>query len=205
MPVTTNNATVFEGGVAADLGLDIKVEAEGTIDANGVLVATKIDIRRASAVRLVALIDSVAPSGDSFVALGITINVDELTRIEDKSDMDMEPFSVGDLVAGNYVEVRGMEFPAGSGDILASLIEREDPDTETELQGFVTTPGEPSFEILGVTITTNGATQFEDAAETVISSAQFFGALQQGSLVKASGLEVADQAITADEVEFENE
>jgi hypothetical protein len=205
LPVMTNSSTVFEGGSAADLGLDIKLEAEGTIDSNGVLVATKIDIRRGSAVRLVALIDSVDTSGELFVALGITIRADELTRIEDKSDMDVEPFSVGDLVAGDYIEVRGMEFPVGSGEILASLIEREDPDTETELQGFVATTGQPSFEILGVTITTNGATQFEDAGENVISSAQFFSALAPGSLVKASGIEVADQAITADEVEFENE
>jgi hypothetical protein len=204
-PVMTNGSTFFEGGSAADLGLNIKVEVEGTVDANGVLVATEVDIRRASAVRLLALIDSVAPGGDSFVALGITITVDELTRMEDKSNAELEPFAVTDLVAGDYVEVRGMEFPADSGEILAALIEREDPDTETELQGFVTAISEPSFEILGVTITTNGATQFEDVAEMVISSTDFFAALEEGSLVKASGLEVADQAITADQAEFENE
>ena len=59
LPVTTNGNTAFEGGTAVDLGLNVKVEAEGDINASGVLVATKIDIRRSKAVRLTADADSV--------------------------------------------------------------------------------------------------------------------------------------------------
>lgn len=203
-PITTNNQTVFEGGTAADIGLDIKIEAEGEFDANGVLVATRIDIRRSRAVRLEALIDSVNPNANSFVSLDITIKSDTLTRIEDKSDADIESFSVNQLVAGNYVEVRGVEFPAGSGEILASLVEREDIDTETELQGFVQSVAQPEFTILGVTITTNSATVFRDAADNIISASDFF-AQAEGRLVKAEGTEVSIAAIIATEVEFEIE
>jgi hypothetical protein len=204
-PVATNGATVFEGGVAADLGLDIKVEAEGTINVDGVLVATKIDIRRSSAVRMVARVDSVDAASDAFVALGISISVDVLTRIEDKSDQDIEPFGVGNMAAGDYVDVRGLEFPAGSGAVLASRVERDDPDTETELQGFVQSVAEPAFEILGVTVSTNASTQFRDLDDSVLSAAEFFAEVAQGRLVKANGAEVADQAIQATQVEFESQ
>ena len=204
-PVTIAASTVFEFGLAPDLGLDIKVEVEGTVNADGVLVATKISIRQSSAVRLAARVDSVDAVNDSFVALGITISANALTRMEDKSDQDEFAFSVDDLVAGDYVEVRGVEFPAGSGAIVASRIERDDPETETELQGFVQSIAEPAFQILGVQVTTGGTTTFADAADNSLSAAAFFGGLAVGSLVKAQGIEVADQAIAADEVEFEIE
>jgi hypothetical protein len=203
--VTTNGSTVFEGGTAADLGDNIKVEVEGDINASDILVATKVDIRRAKAVRAMAVIDSVDGANDSIVVLGITVNVDDLTRLEDKTDADVNPLSVSNLTAGEYVEVRGDEFPAGSGNILASILEREDLDTETILQGFVETTTNPSFTILGVTIETSGGTVFRDIDDTVMPAADFFNQLAAGDLVKASGTEAADTVISATEVEFELE
>ena len=69
-PVMTTSGTVYEGGTAADLGLNIKVEVEGQLDANNVLVADKVDIRRGKAVRATAVIDSVNVSARSFEVLG---------------------------------------------------------------------------------------------------------------------------------------
>jgi hypothetical protein len=196
---------VYEGGDAADLGLNIKVEVEGDVDGNGVLVATKVDIRRAKAVRATANVDSVDAGANSLVLLGITVSVDALTRLEDKSDADIRPLTLADINAGDYVEVRGDEFPAGSGDILATILEREDADTEAILQGFVETITDPSFTILGVSVQTGGGTIFRDLNDNVITSANFFDQLTPNSLVKAKGTEVSDTVISADEVEFELE
>jgi hypothetical protein len=204
-PVTTTASTVYEGGDAADLGLNIKVEVEGDVDGNGVLVATKVDIRRAKAVRATANVDSVDAGANSLVLLGITVSVDALTRLEDKSDADIRPLTLADINAGDYVEVRGDEFPAGSGDILATILEREDADTEAILQGFVETITDPSFTILGVSVQTGGGTIFRDLNDNVITSANFFDQLTPNSLVKAKGTEVSDTVISADEVEFELE
>lgn len=203
--ITTNSSTVFEGGVAADLGLNVKVEVEGDINANGVLVADKVDIRRSKAVRAAAVIDSVNAAAGSIVILGITVTTDNLTRFEDKSSADVEPLTINDVNAGEYVEIRGDEFPAGSGQILATIFEREDADPDTELQGFVESSTDPSFTILGVTIETNGATVFRDENDVAISSTDFFLRLAPGDLVKATGTESADMTITATEVEFELE
>ena len=205
IPVTTNGATTYEGGSEADLGLNIKVEVEGSIDANGLITASKIDIRRAKAVRVTADIDSVDAANDSLVVLGIPVSVDELTRLEDKSSADVDPLNISDLSAGDYVEVRGDEFPADSGMIRATILEREDSDTEAILQGFVETISEPSFSILGVSIETSGVTVFRGENDLPISSTEFFNRLAENSLVKAAGVESSDTTISATEVEFELE
>lgn len=204
LPVVTNNSTVFEGGAAADLGLNIKVEVEGSLNASGTLVATKVDIRRAKAVRATALVDSVNGPANSLVMLGITVNIDALTRLEDKSNANVRPLTINDLNTGDYLEVRGSEQPAGSGRILATILERDDVDTETILQGFVVSVANPSFTILGVTITTNGATQFHDTDDSIITSTEFFNRVAAGTLVKAKGTESSSTTITASEVELEN-
>lgn len=205
LPVTTTANTVYEGGVEADLGLNVKVEVEGDVNSGGVLVATKVDIRRAKAVRATANVDSVNAGANSLVMLGITVSVDALTRLEDKSSTDVRPLTLADISAGDYVEVRGGEFPAGSGDILATILERDDADTEAILQGFVETISNPSFTILGVTIETGPGTIFRDVDDSVISSTDFFAQLTTNSLVKAKGSEVSDSVISASEVEFELE
>jgi hypothetical protein len=205
LPVTTNGSTVFEGGDAADLGLNIKVEVEGDIDANALVTATKVDIRRAKAVRATANVDSIDAASNSLVVLGFTVAVDALTRLEDKSSADVDPLTLLDINVGDYLEIRGDEFPAGSGNMLATILEREDADTEAILQGFVESISDPSYTVLGVTINTNGSTVFRDESNTVISSADFFNQVTANSLVKAKGTEVSATSITATEVEFEVE
>jgi hypothetical protein len=203
IPVTTNASTSFEGGSASDLGLNLKVEVEGEFNASDVLVATKVEIKAAKVVRITGLVDSV--SGDSLVILGITINTEPLmTRFEDKTDLDLEPLTIGDINTDNYLEIRGQEFPAGGGEIAAALLEREDARSETILQGFL--EGESPLMILGVTINTNSGTVFRDASGAVIESeSEFINRVDVGSLIKAKGTESGTNSIAADEVEIENE
>jgi len=203
-PVVTNASTQFTGGVAADLGLNIKVEVEGQLDANDVLVADKVDIRRGNAIRATALVDSVDPATESFVTLGITVTTDTLSRFEDKSSTRVRPLTIGDISMGDYVDVRGQESPAGSGQIVALIVERNDVDTRTILQGFVTNVTEPTLTILGVTIKTTGAV-FRDVDGSVLTAAQFFNLVAVNSLVKARGTETSATTITATEVQLEIE
>ena len=129
IPVTTNSSTTYLDGAVTDLGLNVKVEVEGNVNASGVIVASRIEIRRAKAVRATANVDSVNATANTLVVLGITVSVDALTRIEDKSSADVDPLTLSSINAGDYVDVRGGEFPAGSGTILATILEREDADT----------------------------------------------------------------------------
>ena len=205
LPVTTiPGTTVFEGGVAADLGLNLKAEVEGEFDSAGGLVATKVEIKRAKSVRITAQVDSVA--GNSLVILGITVNTDAGTRFEDKSSMSLEIFEIGDIGIGDYLEIRGQEIPAGSGEILATILERDDLDTEAIIQGFIDANGvnRPAITVLGVTIETDGATVFQDIDDSDFANPDdFWNAISDGSLIKAKGTETSSQTITADEVEIQ--
>ncbi len=209
LPVTTNGSTMFEGGVVGDLGLNVKIEVEGALNAANVLVAEKVDIRRAEALRVTALVDSVNAAAETFDVLGVTVRVDEQTRFEDDSNAEDNPFSLAKLNAGNYVEVRGGTDATGGAAIIASEVEREDvpnvPGEDTEIRGPVDTVSQPSFTILGVTIETHGGTVFEDADGMVINASDFFNALAPGDAVEAEGTETSQTTLLADEVEFEDE
>ena len=205
IPVTTTASTTFEGGAAADLGLNLKVEVDGNFNASGVLVATKVDIKSATAVRVTGTLDSV--SGNTLTILGITVNTDPLkTRFEDKSEADIDPLRVGDLVSGNYVEIRGQEQPVGQ--ITAVLLERDDSDPRTELRGFVEAGGknDPNLTVLGVTINTVGVEVYRDsrgATDVPMTRADFWAAVQEGSLVDARGTESGDTTLAATELELQ--
>ncbi|NND37142.1 MAG: hypothetical protein HKN81_08400 [Gammaproteobacteria bacterium] len=205
-PVDASGAT-FEGGVAGDLGLNVKVEVDGDVVA-GVLIATEVDIRRSNDLRVAALVDEVDAAGGTLVVLGITVAVDGSTRREDKIDAELEPFGLAQLNVNDYVEVRGGADASGAADILASILERDDPPDvlgeETELRGFVDGIARPSFTIAGVTIATDGGTVFRDALEQVISADAFFNALRDGDLVDVDGTEMDGPIIVAEEVELED-
>jgi hypothetical protein len=179
--VTTTSATTYTGGTASDLKLDVKVEAEGKLDASGTLVAAKVVFKRSSSVRLTATVEGVDTAAGTVKALGLTIVVDATTRKEDKEGDD-HFFALGDLRSGDWIDVRGYPDPAGSGKIIATRLEREDRQDTTELRGRAESLAAPRFKIAGVNIETIPATtKFEDG-EQDIDSATFFA--------RASGLVV---------------
>jgi hypothetical protein len=200
-PVTTTTTTRYENGAAGDLALNVKVEVEGQTNAGGVLVASKVQFKRQSSARIEARVDSVDVANNKFVVLGIEVSVNGTTRYEDKSDARLTNFRLANLNAGDYVEVRGAELPAGSNKVVAGSIERQRNDSEVEVRGIVDSVDRPALSILGVTIQTNGATQYEDTSDLSITADAFFGAAA-GRLVAAKGT-LAGGVFTAREVEFE--
>ena len=200
--VTTTSATTYTGGTAADLKLDVKVEAEGKLDASGTLVAAKIVFKRSSSVKLTATVEGVDTAAGTVKALGLTIVVDATTRKEDKESHD-HFFALGNLRSGDWIDVRGYPDPAGSGRIIATRLEREDRQDTTELRGRAESLVAPRFRIAGVNVETVPATtRFEDG-ELDIDSATFFA--------RASGLVVDVRGawngtvLTADKAAIERE
>ncbi len=215
IPVTTDGNTRYEDGTVLDLGPDIKVEVEGDFNSEGILLATKIEFEQSKAVRVVGLVDGFETDGSpSLFILGIKITTDPTqTRFEDKFDNPpnnprKDPLLFADLNVDDYVEVRGQEFPAGSGVVAAALLERDDPDTETELQGFVETGGKnrPNLTVLGVTISTNDAiTVYRDVNDLPIQPDDFWMQVAEGGLVDAKGTETSVNSMFAEELELEIE
>lgn len=192
-PVTTTTATVYENGTVADLAADVEVCIVGTLDANGVLVATRIRFHIESSVRIVSAVSAIELANDRLTVLGLQVTTDRNTRFEDESAAAIEPFSLDGLHTGDWVDVRGYEYPADSGKVYATRVERIDDlaADEHRMRGPFRNPDSPDFDILTVAVRTTGDTRFRQ--ETVpgepaisLTAAEFF-ALPEETLVEARG------------------
>ncbi|MGD9598040.1 MAG: DUF5666 domain-containing protein [Steroidobacteraceae bacterium] len=197
--ITTNASTRFDlQGVT--LGVDVHVEVEGRIDANGVLVAREVEVELENTAEVAGFVESVTAGSNSLRVAGVGITTSAATQYEDKSALARQPLRLSDLRTGDYVEVRGTE-PQGGG-LAAAIIEREDPDTETVLQGIAGSVADPAFVLLGVSVNVDAGTEFENAADQPITRSEFF-TQAAGRLVKAQGM-LSGAVLIADEVELED-
>ncbi|MGH8315327.1 MAG: DUF5666 domain-containing protein, partial [Steroidobacterales bacterium] len=196
-PVTTNASTTFEGGTAADLALNVRVEAEGSLDANNVLVADKIKIKKAGIAELVGNVTAVDATAGTVMLLGVTVAVTADTRLEDRSDAEVDLFSLASLAVGDTVEVRGFENPVGSGAITATRLERERPKTTVIVGGFFQATTAPQFTILGITVDATNATISKDFHSTLTPD-EFF-AQAPGHVVFVKGT-LNGTAVMADRI-----
>jgi hypothetical protein len=214
--VTTDSNTDYEpaGASAMDLNDNLKVEVEGEDNGSGQKLATKIEIKSSTNIRVTGLVDTGSVGTDTFTIMDIVVNtIDGTTRFEDNSDAPTDPTVI---VAGDYLEVRGQEKP--SGQITAFRVERDDFDStrtdQYELRGFVTsktmptTPGTGSLTILGVTVDTDGNTEYRDVDDTLMLEGDFWAAVVEGeSLVDAKGDKPDPGAarMIAEELELESQ
>jgi len=221
IPVITTDNTVYEGGSAADLGNNLKVEVEGELNDSDVLQATKIEIKSSTNVRVVGLVDAVSTANSTITILGITVNTSTMTtQFEDKTDARIEPFGIGDIAVDNFVEARGQELPAG--EITAFRVERDDVDPDSELRGFVEPASvvtdsnaanyRESFRVLGVTIDMSSVEVYRDTNDFAISADEFWSVIEveaaggNGYLVDIKGAEQADgTTLLAQEAQLEME
>jgi mono/diheme cytochrome c family protein len=200
-PVTTTAGTAYLGGTAANLGPNVKVEVEGTINASGVLVAAKVVFKRSGSVEISAPVEAVDAAAGTLRALGITVMVNSSTRVEDHEGDD-QFFAFGDLRVGDWVEVRGYPDGSASGRVVATRLERDDAGDEVELRGPAGDLQQPRFRILGVAVETTPATEFEDS-DQAIDAATFF-ARANGAIVDVEG-SWDGASLTAGKAEIEHE
>src|SRR6267143_3419344 len=190
--VVTTGSTRFEGGVASDIAVGVKLEVEGVL-AGGVLTASKVEF--GDSIKIEADIDTVGPSSFTLRGLpGITVTVNSLTQFEGGVN------GLNNLVAGNHVRIRGRA--SGSNTLIATEVEKRSPDTRVELQGPIqsitgATPNQ-IVTILGVAVDTTGVV-FED-----VNRATFFAQAVVGTLVKARGTLVGGGGVTWSEMEVED-
>src|SRR5712671_5356358 len=189
--VVTTGSTRFEGGVASDIAVGVKLEVEGVL-AGGVLTASKVEF--GDGIRIEADIDTVGASSFTLRGLpGITVTANSLTRFEGGVS------GLNNLVAGNHVRIRGRT--SDSNTVIATEMERRSADPRVELQGPIQsiTGASPNqiVTILGVAVDTIGVA-FEDVNQTT-----FFSQAVAGTLVKARG-GLNGSTVTWSEMELED-
>lgn len=208
-PVNASGANVqFEPNNSAFVRDGVRIEVEGEL-VNGTLIAEKVKQRDGEA-RVHA---QIATSGDinalaqTVRLLGITIRADASTEFDDEL-LNNPSFDIGAMVAGDFLEVRGVE--DGAGGILATEIRRENAPDDVRLRGSVSAfdanpVGGRSVSILGVLVPTDSSTQFSNFPGSVNSEDEFYAFVRVGQLLDAQdnqdGVETAIDV--ADEIEFE--
>jgi hypothetical protein len=206
VPVIINSGTSFEDGTAADIALNVRLEVDGFINADGVVVATEVDFEDDERpIEIEARVQAVDIDNSIITLLGIRVQLTSRTRFEDFSSAQAFPFRAEDIRVGDYLEIIGVPSADASADVIATKVERADDDDDSvSLQGFVESLAQPDLGILGVTVQTTTGTEFE-LGDDEVSQAEFFSTIRLGDLVDVDGIQVSDRTILADQVEQEDE
>lgn len=195
-----------------------RVEVEGPL-VSGTLEATEVESededdedRNQRNVRIEAEVTSVDAGARTLVVLGLTVAADGETVLEDdRSDGD-ESFMFGEILVGDFVEIRGID--DGGPAIRALSIEREDAaagDDDVRLEGPVTFLNTETLEIeiLGLSVPLGVRTFYFDDVGAPRTEEQFFrtpGDVMVGDVVRVEDLSASDLASLgeADEVALED-
>lgn len=194
--VTTDANTQFVlHGVT--LGVNMEVDVQGQFNSAGILQAAKVETRPRSMSLVRGQVDSVSASGLSI--LGVTIVTSASTGLEDSSNQHLRQFRLSDLHVGDYVEADGTEGPPGT--LAAAILTRENTNSRSYLQGLAGNLAQPSFTVLGVTVTTTSQTVFAGPGGAASGAATFF-AQAANRIVKVRGV-FSNGVLTADQVQIE--
>jgi hypothetical protein len=195
--VLTAVGTEFEAGVPADLADGKKVEAEGHVDATGVLVADKIKFDAS------IKIEANAAGADSADVLGLDI------RVTSRTEFDGAIAEETDIALGVGLEIEGFLNPDGS--ITATEIKGLDTTVDPQeivLQGVAAAVSSTAYTytVAGITVNYAIASEIEDEdaeGSVVLTLDQFRAKLVAGrTAVKAKGSFDAG-VLTADKIEIE--
>jgi hypothetical protein len=200
--VATNGNTVFEVGDDGSLGLGVKVQIEGTLGDDNVVLAQTVVVQTTNAVRAEGPLDEVDVQAGTISLLGVTFALRDLTSLEDNSDARVDPLALSDLGIGDRAEARGY---LDARTLVAVEVEREDVRDRAELRGPVTAidVDAGTIDVLGVNISTQeGVTQFE-REEAPLSESEFFTEVRVGDFVKVRWDVFADTGQVADDLSIE--
>ncbi|MGB5210911.1 MAG: DUF5666 domain-containing protein [Gammaproteobacteria bacterium] len=195
--VLTDAGTSYEGGSAADLGLNVRVEVEGDFEGNGTLRADEISFEADADLGVSGQVEATNTVAGTFQVLGVTIGVEPGTSFEDNLE-DQQVFGLADLRVGDYVEVEGY---SDAGGFVASQVERDELD-ENSVRGFAADLSAPNLSVLGVLVVTDAQTEFEND-DSEITADEFF-AVADGQLVDVRG-DWDGSSLAAERVEIEDE
>jgi hypothetical protein len=189
----TTGTTAFTGGTGADIRAGVKIEVEGTRKPDRSLAATKIEIRRASNVRMESVVTSV--TAVSLTVFGKTVKVDELTQYKDSRD-NLKTFGQTNIAVNDTLKISAfLDNTTVPASIVATRVERIGAigTNNRILQGPVDSfLAPPDILILGIDVL-GGIAVFLNSDETTMTQTQFFQVLADDkaagkiTIVKARG------------------
>jgi len=183
--VTTTPSTVYVNGTVNSLALDVKLAVEGTLNEAGVLVAERIVFHLPSLVEIDADVEEIDSQNEVVTILGIDVQTNEFTLFRDHTTAGRQEFGFDDLATGDRLKIRAV---LDAGSVVAARLERDSPDDEVTLKALVESAERPSIILLGVTVTSDENTIFQNEAHVVIDVETFFALVDLDSLVRTEGV-----------------
>jgi hypothetical protein len=208
VPVDASNATFNPVNLAGTLANNQRIEVEGTVAA-GMISADSVE-QRGGKVKLAGQVTATDVSSGTFsleIVAGqppVAVMVDARTQLEDEL-LQLKPFTLQQVNAGDPVLVQG--YLDNTGMVIAGEVKRRLLD-EHELAGPVSVASgnasSGSVTILGVTMSTDNRTEFEDGNNQPFPNGgdDFYNQVSPGDIVGLED-EVPVDGV-ADEVEFRN-
>jgi hypothetical protein len=193
--IVTSGATQYALGTAGDLLPGVKVEVEGSVDASGVLHASKVTFR--SGIRITAAVASY--TGTAMTLLGIPVQVPSWLR----NDLSVA------LANGVRIEVRGSKTADGSGVVADRIVDPTGGASRVFIRATADAKGTDNVTVFGFAVSLAGANLLYADGSTAPSVAAFLANVDPGRTVlkvrasSAANVNSGAKTWTADEVEIE--
>ncbi len=131
--VVVTDATEFDGGTTSALLLGAKVEVEGTFDAQGQLIATKVGFEDEGDTEVTGTVSAITATGVNSGTItlqdGSVISITNSTIMKDSRDIGVVPdphFNLQGLAVGDFVDLH-LFTDAATGNLVAVKLERDNP------------------------------------------------------------------------------
>jgi hypothetical protein len=183
--VTTNAATVYVNGTAADLVNGANVEAKGVAVTTSSLTAATIKFAAPEFIDMQANV--VGKTANSLTLLsavnGARFTVNANTEFKDSSRAKLSNFTLSQIALGDTLRVRGLIEKTGT---VATRVERKRPESGFDISTRMFEAVNGAMVLENAILTTNASTAFFDENGVAISQAAFF-ARAIGLRVHATG------------------
>lgn len=182
--VTTNAQTVYEGGTAAQIGLDRKLHVDGTYTTDNVIVASKIEFEEDVLSQIEGSVTQVNLAAKTISVLGagaVTVQIDSGCSFKDETEGAAQRFDLSKLQVGNKVVLAVRRSASG---LLAVKLERTglaDSSGSAKLRGTVEAVARPQFTVLGVQVEASAAAQIRDTQGKSITRDALLNLLHAGA------------------------
>ena len=188
--VQTFPGTTFEDGTLNDILVGAHLEVQGSL-VGGIVNATKVEFEGET--ELLANVATVN-SGDNTLTLtglaGLVIQFDGKTALHGQGN----PRQLTDLHSGDHLQIQGR--PRGGNTVLAQEVERSDPQSNVQVQGWVTSAADPIVILFGTSIDTTSIPESGFLGRYgVIGRNAFFSGLSSGKKVALQGNVVAPTVV----------
>ena len=155
--VLIDTDTRFEGGSAAQLTTGTKVKMEAHFNADGALVADKIEFAHTATLELEGTLEAVDVTNNTLTLMGQVIHVNSNTIMVDKSDAEARFFKLSDLSVSDSTHLKVTAYQdSTTGDLVATKLKRTNFSSKAKIKGTVMA-NDNGLIVAGITIDTASA------------------------------------------------